>query len=160
MRNALASAAGVLVACAATLSWPAHAKTMTECAAEWKDLKATNQTTGMKYRDFTKQCISEGAAPIPAGKAAPTPPRATEAKEPPPAHPGALPPAPVASGNIVFPPAVSAKYATESKGRARMLTCRDQYDANKASGANGGLKWIEKGGGYYSECNKRLKGQA
>jgi hypothetical protein len=25
--------------------------------------------------------------------------------------------------------------------------------------AFGGLKWIEKGGGYYSECNKRLKGQ-
>jgi hypothetical protein len=22
------------------------------------------------------------------------------------------------------------------------------------------LKWIQKGGGYYSECNKRLKGQA
>jgi hypothetical protein len=22
----------------------------------------------------------------------------------------------------------------------------------------GGLKWIEKGGCYYSECNKRLKG--
>jgi hypothetical protein len=30
-------------------------------------------------------------------------------------------------------------------------------DANKATNANGGLKWIEKGGGYYSECNKRLK---
>src|ERR1700757_466999 len=24
--------------------------------------------------------------------------------------------------------------------------------------ANGGLKWIQKGGGYYSECNKQLKG--
>ena len=24
--------------------------------------------------------------------------------------------------------------------------------------AKGGLKWIVKGGGYYSECNKRLKG--
>jgi hypothetical protein len=32
--------------------------------------------------------------------------------------------------------------------------------ANKASSANAGLKWIEKGGGYYSECNKRLKGAA
>jgi hypothetical protein len=26
--------------------------------------------------------------------------------------------------------------------------------------ANGGLKWIQRGGGYYSECSKRLKGQA
>ncbi len=39
-----------------------------------------------------------------------------------------------------------------------MLTCLDQYKANKASNGNGGLKWIQKGGGYYSECNKRLKG--
>jgi hypothetical protein len=30
---------------------------------------------------------------------------------------------------------------------------------NKASNGNGGLKWIQKGGGYYSECNKRLKAQ-
>ena len=36
-----------------------------------------------------------------------------------------------------------------------MHTCLDQYNANKA---NGGLNWIQKGGGYYSECNKRLKG--
>ena len=26
--------------------------------------------------------------------------------------------------------------------------------------ANGGLKWIQKGGGYYSECTKKLKGAA
>jgi hypothetical protein len=39
-----------------------------------------------------------------------------------------------------------------------MHTCLDQYNANKASNGNGGTKWIEKGGGYYSECNKKLKG--
>ena len=38
-----------------------------------------------------------------------------------------------------------------------MHTCRDQYNANKANGANGSLKWTQKGGGYYSECTKRLK---
>jgi hypothetical protein len=26
------------------------------------------------------------------------------------------------------------------------------YQANKATNANGGLKWIQKGGGYWSEC--------
>jgi hypothetical protein len=36
-----------------------------------------------------------------------------------------------------------------------MHTCLDQYRANKATGGNGGLIWIRKGGGYYSECNKR-----
>jgi hypothetical protein len=63
-----------------------------------------------------------------------------------------------ATGNPVFPTTVSSKYSTESPGRARMHTCRDQYEANKATNANGGLKWIQKGGGYYSECNKHLKG--
>jgi len=46
----------------------------------------------------------------------------------------------------------------ESAGKARMHTCLDQYKANKAADANGGLKWVQKGGGYYSECNKQLKG--
>jgi hypothetical protein len=39
-----------------------------------------------------------------------------------------------------------------------MLSCRDQYEANKTTGANGGLEWSQKGGGYYSACNDRLKG--
>ena len=60
----------------------------------------------------------------------------------------------------MFPNAVDPKYAKESEGKARMHTCVDQYNANKTSNGNGGLKWIEKGGGYYSECNKRLKGAA
>jgi hypothetical protein len=29
---------------------------------------------------------------------------------------------------------------------------------HRAALANGGLKWIQKGGGHYSECNKQLKG--
>ena len=69
-------------------------------------------------------------------------------------------PTPAATGNAVFPNAVSPKYSGESAGKARMQTCLDQYRANKANGDNGGLKWIEKGGSYYSECNKRLKGAA
>ena len=28
----------------------------------------------------------------------------------------------------------------------------------RPTNGNGGMKWIEKGGGYYSECNKQLKG--
>ena len=40
-----------------------------------------------------------------------------------------------------------------------MHTCLDQYNANKSTGGNGSMKWIMKGGGYYSECNKHLKGE-
>jgi len=71
--------------------------------------------------------------------------------------PAAPAPAPAATGNAVFPSALDPKYAKESAGKARMHTCVDQYNANKTGNGNGGLKWIEKGGGYYSECNKRLK---
>ena len=63
------------------------------------------------------------------------------------------------AGNAVFPTTVSPKYSGESAGKARMQTCLDQYRANKANGGNGGLKWIEKGGGYYSECNSTLRGR-
>lgn len=71
------------------------------------------------------------------------------------------PAAPAASapvGDAVFPTAIDRQYAQETPGKARLHTCIDQYNRNKATNANGGLKWIEKGGGYFSACNKRLGG--
>jgi len=68
------------------------------------------------------------------------------------------PAAAAAPSTAVFPTAIAPAYANEKPGKARMKTCDDQYKANKATDANGGLKWIQKGGGYWSECNKRLKG--
>jgi hypothetical protein len=67
-------------------------------------------------------------------------------------------PPPVPTGPIVYPSAISSKYATETPGKQREKTCLDQYNANKATNSNGGLKWIQAGGGYYSLCNKKLKG--
>ena len=61
------------------------------------------------------------------------------------------------TGRLVLPTAISPKYSTENEGEARMHTCLDQYIANKLTNGNGGMKWIDKGGGYYSECNKKLK---
>jgi hypothetical protein len=58
----------------------------------------------------------------------------------------------------VFPSAIAPKYSGVAPDKARTLTCADQFSANKATNANGGLKWIEMGGGYYSECVSRLKG--
>ena len=58
----------------------------------------------------------------------------------------------------VFPTAISPKYSSEKDlDKARKQTCADQFTANKAANANGGLKWIEKDGGYYAECVNRLK---
>jgi hypothetical protein len=59
----------------------------------------------------------------------------------------------------VFPTAISPKYESEKDiDKARTKTCADQFTANKATNANGGLVWVEKDGGYYAECVIRLKG--
>ena len=58
----------------------------------------------------------------------------------------------------VFPTAVAEAYKSKKPGKARLATCLDQFRANKATNANGGLRWIQKGGGFYSQCNKKLKG--
>jgi hypothetical protein len=105
----------------------------------------------MKWNDFRKAQCGAAATAAPAPSAAEPPAPTTK--------PAAAPiPAPAATGNAVFPNAVSSKYSSEPAGKARMHTCLDQYKINKANNANGGLKWIEKGGGYYSECNTHLKG--
>ena len=134
---------GALVGAVALQGGAAHALTMQECSAKYKAAKEAGSLNGMKWNDFRKaECgatATAAPAPAPAPSAAPST--------------GYV-------GNAVFPNAVSSKYANESAGKARMHTCLDQYRANKASNGNGGLKWIQRGGGYYSECNKRLKGAA
>ena len=58
----------------------------------------------------------------------------------------------------VFPTVIAPKYVSEKDiDKARTKTCADQFTANKASNGNGGLKWVEKDGGYYAECINRLK---
>jgi hypothetical protein len=148
--------AGAVLAAIAMQGTSAQALSMTECSAKYKAAKDAGTLNGMKWNDFRKaQCGSDAAAPA----AAPAPATASA----PPAAPAPKPapaPAPAVTGNAVFPSAVDSKYSKESAGKARMETCLDQYKANKAGNGNGGLKWIQKGGGYYSECNKRLKGTA
>jgi hypothetical protein len=151
-----AIAASGLAAVVATA--PAQALTTQECSAKYQAAKSAGTLNGMKWNDFRKAQCGADATPMAAPAAPPAaPPPAAEAK-PPKAAPPAMP-MPMPMGNAIFPMAVSPKYAQESAGKARMHTCVDQYNANKATNGNGGLKWIQKGGGYYSECNKRLKGE-
>jgi pyruvate/2-oxoglutarate dehydrogenase complex dihydrolipoamide acyltransferase (E2) component len=146
------------VAFAATA--PAQALSTQECSAKYQAAKTAGTLNGQKWNDFRKaQCGADAtpaAAPA-AAPAAPAAPKEAEAKpKKPEAAPAAAPAAP--TGPAIFPMAVDPKYSKETAGKGRMHTCVDQYNANKTTNANGGLKWIEKGGGYYSECNKRLKG--
>ncbi|MPZ57560.1 MAG: hypothetical protein GEU91_13880 [Rhizobiales bacterium] len=128
---------------------PAHALSMRECSVKYKAAQSAGALRGMKWRDFRRAECGADASAAPAANTGAAPTTA-------PATPRSAAPSP--AGNAVFPTAVSSKYSNESAGKARMHTCLDQYRANKADGGNGDLRWIQKGGGYYSVCNRRLKG--
>ena len=130
----------------------ANALTMKECSVKYKAAQSAGTSKGMKWADFRK------AECGPTASAAPSSTPATDAKAAPPKGGGTATTTGVgSSGTATFPSAVAPKYSKEPAGKARLQTCLDQYNANKANDRNGGMKWIEKGGGYYSECNKRLK---
>jgi len=153
--------AALLAGAATFAAMPAQALTAQECSAKYQAAKSAGTLGGQKWNDFRKAQCGADATPAAAATEAPKAaapkeaPKATEAAKSAPAPAAA---APAAAGAAVFPTAVAPKYSSETAGKARMHTCVDQYNANKATNANGGLKWIQKGGGYYSECTKRLKG--
>ena len=135
---------------------PAQALTTQECSAKYQAAKAAGTLAGQKWNDFRKAQCGADATPAPTAAAPAAAPKETAKQAKKEAAPAAAAPA----GPAVFPSAVDPKYSKESEGKARMHTCVDQYNANKASNANGGMNWIQRGGGYYSECNKKLKGSA
>src|ERR1700694_5480755 len=148
---------------AAIATSPAQALTAQECSAKYQAAKTAGTLAGQKWNDFRKAQCGADATPVAAPTAAaPAPAAPKEAKkEAAPKKDATTAAAPAApAGPAVFPSAVDPKYSKESEGKARMHTCVDQYNTNKAANANGGLKWIQKGGGYYSECTKKLKGAA
>ncbi|MEQ1652903.1 MAG: hypothetical protein ABL897_10470 [Hyphomicrobium sp.] len=134
--NSVAATFAAVAAFAIASSGPSAALTAQECSAKYNAAKAAGTLGETKWNDFRKAECGDDAKPADAAK-----PVAKAA----------------APAGAVFPKAIDAKYAKETAGKARMHTCRDQYKANKAANANGGLKWIMKGGGYYSLCNKALK---
>lgn len=149
MKRRWASVCIITLVGAAVFGWlpPAQALTMKECSAKYKAAQQAGTLQGMKWNDFHKtECGSNASETSVSGVSGSSRPPAA-AKE-----------APKVIGNTVFPTAVSPKYSNESRGEARLHTCLDQYHADKNNNTLGGLKWIAKGGGYYSECNKRLKG--
>jgi hypothetical protein len=142
---------------------PAQALTMQECSVKYKAAESSGALGGMSWNQFRRAQCGPGASMAPAPSAATTgvapsaAPSRSQAAAPSNNPYNARASAPsYGSGNIMFPNSVSPKYANMSAGKARMQTCLDQYRINKANGTVGDLKWIEKGGGYYSECNRRL----
>ena len=127
---------------------PSQSLTMQECSAKYKQAQASGTLKGMNWRAFRKAECGPGAS------AAAAPSTTTTTPAPAPGTAGRT----ARAGTPIFPTGIAPKYAKETAGRARMHTCLDQYRANKAGNGNAGLKWVQRGGGYYSECNKRLTG--
>lgn len=135
-----------LAALGAIQAAPVSALTMQECSAKYQEAKKAGGKLG--WNEFRKaECATGSTATAPA--TAPAAPATTAAK---PAS------APAATGALTYPSAVDPKYAKEKPGKQRMHTCLDAYNAAKAAGTLGNVKWIQKGGGYYSNCNAKLKG--
>jgi hypothetical protein len=122
---------------------PSAALSMKECSAKYKAAQADGSAKDVKWNDFRKaQCGPDATAE----------PDVTLATEEEPAKPSMTAPK-----GVKFPTAVSTKYSSESPGKARMHTCVDAYHQNKDANTLNGLKWIQKGGGFYSLCNAKLK---
>ena len=114
-------------------------------SAKYQAVKEAGTDNGVKWNDFRKVECGPGADPVALSTDGNSEPAA---------------PTVAAPRGVKFPTAVSAKFSNESAGRARMHTCLEQYHALKDANALGGLKWVQKGGGYYSLCNARLKGNS
>jgi hypothetical protein len=150
-------AAGLAALATAGWSDASQALSMKECSTKYRAARSAGTLGGMTWNEFRKaQCEGSGAA---ATKQAPA-----AAQNNPNTYTGIFgggtAPAYKYSfgGGAVFPRGISPKYAGMPVAKARMHTCLDQYRVNKTNGGNGQLKWIQKGGGYYSQCNRQLKG--
>ncbi|AOX17965.1 hypothetical protein [Kozakia baliensis] len=168
-----ALAATLLFGGVATATTSAHAISARECHQKFDAAKKAGTLNGQKYKAFkaaecgdaSTSAVQKNMTPADKTEATKTPAAPTASASPAkPAETTASPgagiaskPTTIASGNTVFPSAIAPQYAKLSEGKARMKTCLDQYNANKTTGGNGSLKWIQKGGGYYSECNNKLK---
>ena len=106
---------------------PSFALTAAECSAKYKDAKTAGTLNGQTWNEFRKTECATAAT------------------------------ARVAPSGTVLPKTIDPKYAKYSAGKARFYTCLDQYKVNKSTNGNGGLKWIQKGRGYYSLCTTTLK---
>ncbi|WP_308720158.1 hypothetical protein [Komagataeibacter xylinus] len=128
------------------------------CHAKFTAARTAGTLGTQSYKEFKAAQCDTGAATTAAAAQPATPAAPAPAAAPVAAPAAAKAAAPAITTSATMPTAVADKYSKEPAGKGRLHTCLDQYNANKAANANGGLRWIQKGGGYYSQCNAKLKG--
>ncbi len=160
----LGTAVFAILATPLMLTLPAQALSMKECSIKYKAAQASGDAAGMSWSDFRKAECSAKAAEDTAEDAADPVTKDAKAAAKADSKPEKQPKKTEAeskalSGKTTFPSSTAAKFSTETPAKARMHTCLEQYHANKDRGTLGGMRWIEKGGGYFSLCNAKLKGE-
>jgi hypothetical protein len=145
----------------------AQANVLKECGSQYQAAKAANQLNGQSWQEYLKACrarITEPSAaptatPAPAPAPAPAPMTAAPAPAPAPA-PTTAPSTPTKPAAAPTKPAAGAKPASEGQAamHEREKQCGADWKAQKAElhKTNPAMKWPQ----FWSECNKRLKGQA
>ena len=170
IRLAISTAAAGVFALGLAVAVPgealAQANILKECGSQYQAAKAANQLNGQSWQEYLKACrarIAEPAAapaaPAPAPAPAPTP---APAQAPAPAPAPVPAPAPMTAAPTPAPtkPATAAKPASEGQAamRSREKQCGAEWKAQKAElrKTHPTMKWPQ----FWSECNKRLKGEA
>ena len=172
--------AGLLLVAAAH---PAAAMTLKECSTKYQAAKKDGTLNNRDWNTFrATDCATAASAAAPAAvpaapaavpaapaavpaapAATPAAPSATPAvpatQAATPAAPAKKPAAPLSTAILTdLPTAIDPKYAAQKPSQGRLHTCADSYKAHKTAGTLQGLRWIQKGGGFYSQCNRKLKG--
>lgn len=157
MRHNIAAFAGISLALACVaLPVTAGAMSLKDCSVKYQAAKkdgSLGTKTWAEYRHSDCGDAGAGTAPVAASVAATTAPAAASAK------PAASSTPAVASvaAPVDLPAVIDPKFASEKPARARLHTCAQSYRAHKKAGTLNGLKWLQKGGGFYSLCNRKLK---
>lgn len=141
------------LAATALVAWsasPASALTMKECGETYRAAKEGGTLNGMDWAAFRKEKCATSAAESVSAESVKT---AEQQKK----DTGAAVAPTMAPAGVTFPTTLAAEFNTEKPSKARMKTCLQGYHDNKEAGTLNGLRWIQKGGGYYSLCNARLK---
>ncbi len=142
----------------------AQANVLKECGSQYQAAKAANQLNGQSWQEYLKACRARVTeAPAPAA-AAPAPAAAAPAPAPTPAPAPAPVATPAPSAAPVAPPAPAAtapaKPVTtgQAAARERQKQCGAEWKSKKVEIRKTDPKatWPK----FWSECNKRLKGEA
>jgi len=121
---------------AATVVKPLSLK---ECGANYRAAKADGSLGDRKWADYRRSACGITATP---NRQSPARSEAAMSET---------------TRRLTFPANLAKEFSDRKPWEARMRTCLKTYREAKKAGTLFGVRWVEKGGGYYSLCSARLR---